>query len=149
MKILLADDDINKRERIGNFIKLKYKEIIITEQKSYQSTLKDILNNTYDLILLDMTMPTYDIAIGEHGGRVKVFAGKEVMRKMLRRNRIIPVIIITQFERFGDDKISFEELNQQLQYTYKDIFLEIIYYHNGLSGWQNKLENELNKLMEK
>lgn len=148
MKILLADDDMNKRERIIEFILSKY-EVDINEKKSYQSTLKNILEKNYDLIILDMTMPTFDITIEENGGRVKVFAGKEIMRKMIRRKRKIPVIIMTQFERFGEDDVSFEELEEELKTCYSDIFIEIIYYHNGLSGWQDKLERYLDTILGK
>lgn len=146
MKILLADDDMNKRERIIQFISLQKRNIKIDETKSYQSTLKSIFDNLYDLIILDMTMPTFDITIEENGGRVKVFAGKEIMRKMIKRNKQIPVIIMTQFESFGDDNIKFNELENELKSSYKKVFKEMIYYHNGMSGWQEKLEKHINNM---
>jgi CheY-like chemotaxis protein len=148
MKILIADDDINKRERITSFINAKFKDKFkITEKKSYQSTLKCIQNEYFNLIILDMTMPTYDISIEENGGRIKVFAGKEIMSKMIRRDIIMPVIVMTQFETFGEDEITFNELEKELESSYNEIFEEIIYYHNGLTGWQNKLENKLNNVI--
>lgn len=139
MRILLADDDKNKRERIISFLNSKYNHLDIFETKSYQSTLKEAIDNEFDLILLDMTMPTFDISIEEGGGRVRVFAGKEIIKKMTRRKKFIPVVIITQFETFGDDEFTFEELKKDLQDSNRNIFKEIIYYHNGLSGWQEKL----------
>lgn len=144
MKILIADDDINKRERIKSFIVSKFNDKFeIYEQHSYQSSLRCIQDELFDLIILDMTMPTYDISLEENGGRIKVFAGKEIMSKMIRRNIIMPVIVMTQFETFGEDEVTFSELEQELKNSYGEIFEEIIYYHNGLTGWQEQLENRL------
>ena len=150
MKILIADDDINKRERIKSFIITKFNDKFeISERHSYQSSLKCIQHELFDLVILDMTMPTYDISIEENGGRIKVFAGKEIMSKMIRRDLIMPVVVMTQFETFGEDEVTFSALEKELKISYGEIFEEIIYYHNGLIGWQEKLENRLNEYIRK
>ena len=145
MNILIIDDDLNKRERIIEFIKSEYECINIVQKKSYQSALKEIFSQAYDMVLLDMTMPTFDIDIGEAGGRIRVFAGKEVMRKMIRRKYLFPVVIITQFERFGDDKneILFDALKEELSSSYPEVFRDMIYYNAASSSWHDILLNHI------
>src|SRR5688572_11886351 len=103
MKILIVEDDENKRNQLINFIKDEFPETDIKTAKSMQSGLRTIINEKFDLVLLDMTMPTFDIDVNEvTGGRPQPYAGREILRQMRRRNLETPVLVITQFDRFGD-----------------------------------------------
>ena len=150
MKILIIEDDQNKLQNLMNFIKQNYSQTEITGKKSYHSGLTEVFEKKYDLIILDMSMPTYDITPSEPGGRPRAFAGREVLLQMRRKGIVTPIIVVTQFETFGEneDRMSLEQLRQQLKNLEKDRFNETIYYNSASDEWKVQLkgsiENALN-----
>ena len=142
MKILLIEDDMNKLKQLVDFIKDSLIETQITERHSYRGGLGEIDNNTdYNLIILDMSLPTYDKTPTESGGRPRKFAGRELLRQMKRRELQIPVIIVTQFDKFGEDKdaIVLPQLINELWIDYSDIFYSLVYYNTAYKNWKDEL----------
>jgi CheY-like chemotaxis protein len=146
MKILIVDDYEEKLNEIERFLFSEFKNIEVSTNRSYQSGLKTILTTKHDLILLDMSMPTYDISKGEKGGQKKPFAGKEILRQMQRKKIIVPVIIITQFKTFGEapNSLSLEELKNQLN-LFKN-YNETVFYVYGNVMWKKDLKKFINEL---
>ena len=83
-KILIVEDNQKKLEKLRNFLKEQFNEIEIVEKMSYNSATKEIVlnHNNYDLILLDMSMQTYDISDDESGGEPEPLAGKNILKQM-------------------------------------------------------------------
>lgn len=150
MKILIVEDDQNKREQIASFLKQKIPTAFLVECKSYQSGLKEIIKKQSDLIVLDMSMLTFDSAPSETGGRLRVFAGREILRKMLIERIIIPVIIVTQFESFGEpgNSVSLSKLKQQLLEEYPDIYCGTIYYSAAQTDWKLEFDKLLQEFIK-
>lgn len=140
MKILVIEDDKNKLKQVRNFLEENIEECSILEKYSYNSGLKEVISKTYDLLLLDMSMPTFDITNEEKGGRPKPFAGKEILRKMKRKRIAVPTIVITQFETFGDmeNSISFNELDIELSKQYSN-YISAIFYSSSEKQWEQEL----------
>ena len=143
MKILIIEDDPNKAGQLMKFLEEELFSITIVLKKSYKSGLKELLSDDYDLILLDMSMPTFDITIEESGGKPLPFAGKEILRQMKRRNVTIPAIIVTQFESFGEaeKKITLDKLKNELNQEFLQIYIDTIYYNPAGSDWKKLLLN--------
>jgi CheY-like chemotaxis protein len=141
MRILIVEDDPNKLAQVTEQIRLSCPDARIVERRSYQSGLKEILNNGADWFVLDMTLPTFDITATERGGRTRPFAGRELLREMKRRGITGRVIIVTQFESFGDGegKMTLKELQVELTSTYPDTYLLTVYYHPAQSEWRQLL----------
>lgn len=144
-KILLVEDDEDKREQILSFIKNKFK-INVDEARSYTSAINAIRKLKYDLILLDMTMPTFDITASESGGRAQAFAGELILDEMKRKNIISQVIVVTQFDLFGEghEEISLFELDNKLKKSYEKIYLGAVQYSISYTSWQETLEDKIN-----
>ena len=79
MKLLLVEDTKNKSEKIESFLKKTYSEIglEIIKKESYHSASKEIFDHgdEYFVILLDMTMSTFDATNGENGGEPEPVTG--------------------------------------------------------------------------
>jgi CheY-like chemotaxis protein len=147
MKILIVEDNQSKLDHITNFIRSKFDNSFVSNRRSFQTGLKEIQDVTYDIILLDMSMPTYDISPTEAGGAKKTFAGMDILRQMQRKGITTPVLIVTQFDIFGDgeNSILLTELKSQLSEKFPAIYLGTVYYNTGVS-WESELENYLSKL---
>lgn len=149
MKLLIVEDDQNKLQQLVEFISDYISNPSITTRYSYQSGLKEILENKYDLIILDMSMPTFDITPNETGGRPRVYAGKEILRQMERKKVVMPVIIVTQFETFGDlsNRVSLCELCKELQELHPSNYVGTVYYNAAHDNWKNDLKKLLERLV--
>ena len=66
------------------------------------------------------------------------------MARMLSRKIFIPVIIITQFDTFGDNQLSLESLNKEFEENYTKIWKGTISYDKP--GWQEQLLKLLDEI---
>lgn len=144
MNILLIEDNSNKRKQIKDVLEEIYTDINIEEAYSFNSGVRKIYENKWNLIILDMSLPTYDITHTESGGDKKPVAGKNIMKRMLNRKIIVPVIVITQFETFDDDKISLDSLNKEFKLGFTDIWRGTVFYGND--DWCTKLKQILDRI---
>lgn len=70
--ILLVEDEAPKRTHIERFLKSLSSEITITIAQSVNSALDALEKQLPDLLLLDMSLPTFDVGERESGGRPRV-----------------------------------------------------------------------------
>ncbi|CYU70351.1 Uncharacterised protein [Streptococcus suis] len=95
-----------------------------------------------------MTLPTFDIDTNSGGGKIRNFAGMEILEEMLQRDIILKTIIITQYESFGEEQVTISQMRRILKQKYNKNFIEIIYYSSSSKSWfesLTKLVGELNE----
>jgi len=145
MRLLLIEDDELKRLAVVDFLRSVLSDLVITEAHSFQSGLRRIVDGHYDLILLDMTMPTFDIDEAEDGGRPQSYAGRELLRNMKRRGISVPTLVVTQFDRFGvgREALTLEALDAELRRGYPQIYLGSVFYGAGDEEWKRRLREVL------
>lgn len=151
MRILLIEDDEDKTRKIIDFLLELYGNPIVVEAKSFSSGLRQAIKLTseLDVILLDMSMPNYDVTFEEpSGGTPEPFAGRALLAQMQLRDVRIPVIIVTMFDSFGENemKISLPQLKEDLKRRYSPPYLDTVYYDARQEGWRNELKNSLLQL---
>lgn len=145
MKLLIVEDDHNKIFKIEASLKTYLYNPELHFANSFNSGIRKILKETYDLILLDMTMPNFDKNSTSSGGKPVQFAGKDILSDMKRKRIKTPVVVITQYANFGESANlkSFEELHEELAQSYSNILIDMIYYDTGKSDWEDKLKKTL------
>ena len=149
-QILIIEDDADKSKKIQLFLKDNY-TCNITERKSYKSGLKELIKNgeDYDFILMDMSMPNFDISEEEpDGGSHESFAGRDLLDQMKLRGIESNVFIITQLDTFGEsfNKLSLEELKNQMKEEFCPIYRDTIYYNTAQENWKTELKEKIGKL---
>jgi CheY-like chemotaxis protein len=140
-----VEDDENKRTQILVFLIERFSSVEVVAAESLQSGLKLIVSDQFDLILLDMTLPTFDIGIDEDGGRPRAYAGREILRQMDRRQIGTPVVVLTQFDKFGegDDALTLPELDGRLRQAHPKTYQGAIYYSSSVEGWKEELARKI------
>lgn len=144
MKILVIEDNHSKLKHIKEFLQKNYQESLIHDAMSYTAGLRRLYNEKWDLVLLDMSLPVYDMNIKDSGGDKKPIAGKEIMKRMLHKEIMIPTIIITQFDTFGDRGITIESLNEEFSQNLSKIWRGTINYEQSL--WETSLRNIIDSI---
>lgn len=140
MIIHLIEDDAFKCSNILSIIKTLDPNIFVEVSRSVGSGLLYLVKNkkNIDIVLLDMSMPSYDIDdkdsfINEHQN----FGGKEILSQMKERKINIPVIVITMFNSIDD--ISLAIIENDLKNNYSEIFKGIIFYSSKDIVWASQL----------
>ena len=137
MKILCIEDYEEKYTHIETVLSDITSNIVW--RKSYQEGLSELKANTYDILLLDMSMPICEFE--SNTDNFDNYAGMTIMREIKRKRYKIKVIIITGFSDFekGSGTITLNELEQEIKEKYSDIFLECIKYDSTSVEWQERL----------
>lgn len=150
LSILLVEDNEYKRQKIMSNIKEFSSTAVVDEAYSFTSGAKKILENSYSLVVLDIGLPTYDRTGTETGGRNRMFGGREIARKLLRRQSGVDILFITQYDAFseGGVSLSFAELRELLVAECGQNFVDLIYYDGSKTVWKNQLVKAL-KMAEK
>lgn len=147
IKILLVENDEDKWEELSKFLETCLTcEIVIA--KSFQSGLKQIKEAVFDLLVLDMSIPTFDIGPSESGGRDQPFGGELLMYELLRREISTKSVVVTQFDLFGkgDDATTLKDLDLRLRNVFGNNYLGIVQYSITHSGWKDILLSKINHL---
>lgn len=87
MNILVIEDNHSKLRQIKSFIKQIEPDASVHDALSYTAGLRRIYSERWDLLLLDMSLPVYDMSQQETGGDKKSIAGKEIMKRMVYREK--------------------------------------------------------------
>lgn len=142
MKILFIEDNPQKLKQVQNYIEQNFEGYELTIRKSYNSGLRELISNkVYSLILLDMSLPNYDIEPGESGGDFEKYAGKYLLNEMYRRDIDTNVLVITMYPNYVDKEFSIELKDNFPNY------LGVIYYNiKEADSWKNELKPILDNL---
>ncbi len=149
-QILIVEDNVYKRDKIKEYFLKTCPGINIDEAYSFTSGWQLVNSNSlkYDLLVLDMSLPSFDIDQNEDGGDFKALGGKELARKLVRRKITTPFIFLTNYKVFSDTLYSytFDELKKELLSAYPKQCIGFIFYSNRSSEWReyiSKLSKEL------
>ncbi len=149
MKILIVEDQAEKVRDVISFLNnhLTKKPEYHTEE-SLHGGLKALLNdNSYDLIILDMSMPNFNPSPEDMmGGAPESFAGKELLSQMKLREINIPVLVLTQYATFAKGQVSLEELDENLMNSFQGFYLGAVYYSSADKNWTKSIEKLIKDL---
>lgn len=137
MKIILIEDDELKATEISGF--LESQGCVVTIEKAFNTGMKSISNNEYDLALLDMTIPSFEISPDHPTSRIRKYGGKDILSEIKRCEINLPSIVITQYRVFDDGEMSIEKIDMELAEEFEGIYYGIVYYNSSTMDWQEKL----------
>ncbi|EET9688156.1 TPA: response regulator [Escherichia coli] len=150
MKILIADDNIQKQRVLRTCIEENFVSSDITQTFSFTTTIKALTSSVkFDIILLDMTMPNYDSKEPmNNDGKMRTLAGQDVITKMAYRGITTPTIIVTQFEVFGRHSSlkPISEIAQELIASYPNIVKGYVLFDLQSELWKTDLIKKITEL---
>lgn len=141
MLIYIVEDDFLKASRLMTFLNENIQGAQTSIFGSFQSGLKAIQLATPDLVILDMTLPTFDRAGSDREGRLRPLGGYDLMRKLVHHSVQVSVVVVTQLETFGEgvDQVTFPELVDRCRRDFPTIFRGAVYFRQAGSAWQHEL----------
>lgn len=144
MNILIIEDNPLKREKIHLFISTNYQAKLF-EAASYNSGINLALSERFDLLILDMSMPTFDRTDTTHGGRFRALAGRDIAAKLVKLKRIVPFVILTGYKDFSVNSqcLSIEQIDESLRSIGND-YKGCIVFDSTDSVWKERLSEVIN-----
>lgn len=148
MKILLIEDQVDKKQQIMKFLNDYYNDnpdIVCYE--SLRGSLRAILiDSSYDYILLDMTMPYFDPdPDAPSDSSPESFAGQEFLEHLHLRKIKCPVIVITQYS-FFEGGVTLEKLASNFKANFSENYIGTIYFDSYNDAWKADLSKLLGDL---
>lgn len=147
-KILIIEDNETKLQHIMEFCKQSLKKCILNDKRSYNSAQQEVIfhGSEYDLILLDVSMNTYDTQ-KEDNGEQEPLAGANILRFMKLRRISTPVVVVTMYESFVDG-VRINALDERFRTQYKEIYKGFVYYNLKSDDWKDELMSKLNEILQ-
>lgn len=141
MKILIVDDSEYKVEAMRSLLAECCATTEVIVARSFQGGLARLEEECPDLVLLDMTLPTSEREDGQLDGRDRLYGGKELLGEMDLIELDTSVILVSQFDHFGEPPHSVQlgTLTEQLKLQYPSLFVDSVYYSNVDSRWRERL----------
>jgi CheY-like chemotaxis protein len=144
VRILVIEDDAFKAKRLCTFLRAQTPDNEVILERSVSTGLARLFAPPHpNILLLDMSLSTFDVGPRETGGRPQNFGGITVLEHMVRRELKIPVFVITQFESFPKEgtELSLDDLSRDLAKRFPDVFKALIYYSSRETEWEQHLQS--------
>ncbi len=142
-KVLVIEDNEAKLNKLRQFCADYWPGYQVECRSSYNTALSEVVHRGkfYDIILLDVSMNTYEVNGDASDGEQEPLAGANILRFMKLRKINVPVIVVTMYESFVDG-IRIDRLDEGFRAKYPEFYKGYVYYNLKNEDWINKL-NEL------
>ena len=141
MKILLVEDEDPKLAGIQRFLREFDLTIELAVARSVKAGIAELRKDKPDLLLLDMSLPTFEITSTEPGGRPQGFGGIEIVRYLDSVEAIVPTIVVSAYEAFAKDgkNIELKELASELHGEFPAIIRGVVFFNPIHGAWSEEL----------
>ena len=146
-KILIVEDLPEKADEIKKTVLANIESIELEIKTSYHSAIEEIYRfySEYFLILLDISMSTFDVDVEENGGLPEALAGKRILEGMYLRDIPTKVKVVTMYENI--DGIRIQELDKELREDNPDSYDGYIFFSFNKSEWKKQLIDYIKTLL--
>lgn len=153
LKLLLVEDDAPKRKAIEQLVADYLLNTEIVSVHSLSTAISAIENNSFDIAIVDMSLPTYDFTTDkEGGGQPEGFGGSEILRFIESESPTTGCIIVTQYQEFSDKSAGtskrIEELIEELKAEFEEVLFGVFHYSGQRGSWREELKQALYKIAE-
>lgn len=143
--LIIEDDQYKIRDLEKKIFQTKWVLKIVT---SVRDGVVEVMTNKYDLIVLDMSLPTFEKTRKTSGGSPQSHGGLEVIREMRLGANKTPTIILSQYPdlELQGEGILIEDSPSALQERYGINVIGGVVYDSELDIWEMKFLDILDQL---
>lgn len=148
MKILIVEDDDYKLERIKAFAAQELGDVTFKTSESLKEALEAIAENVYDLVFVDMAIPSHPTIAGQGTPVSFNTGGLEIIMELAAIGRADPCIIITQYPdiEISGEYIPVSQVKNKIPELLECEVAACILYDEDNDNWKNELKIVLGEL---
>lgn len=147
-KILLVEDDLPKMTQISDAV--AGKDVHLTIAKSINEAIRRLDESSFDCILLDMSLPTFNEGPNvSSSGRQQDFGGRQILTYMWELEIESRVMLVTQlpgFKNEGGKEVKLKELDETLMKDFPGLYMGFTHFHHSTDAWAKRLKDFLTKI---
>lgn len=145
---LIIEDDQHKLDDFCGLLTHLHPKILIASAKSVQEAIEKLDLQKFDLVVLDMALPSHDLLPGMGSPMSLLSGGMEIVYEFDHQERLEPVIIVTQHPEIEIDSelIKIGRARRELLERYKVNLLDCIHYEVGGLSWKEKFRKAIQNL---
>lgn len=145
MRILLVEDDDKKATSIISFLKQTYSDILVDKARSYMSGVDKAMSGTYQMLLLDMTIPNFDGKDNKDSGESLKNGGELIIEELIDEEIDFHCTVITQYETFNDEPLS--TIDSRLRALCGEKYHGCIKYDTYNDNWKDLLKANIDNVI--
>jgi CheY-like chemotaxis protein len=144
--ILIVEDDAFKLQRISQCLERLPDNPQMTIVTSVQAAVALLAKNQYDIILLDMALPSHDIRSGGAPASSLLSGGLEIIMELAFLRRQERVVIITQYPEIEieGNLVSVDQAHAALRQLCDVNLAAVIHYKHEEASWEAALLKAVN-----
>lgn len=145
MDILIIEDDDFKSRSLRDFIHDKISSAKTKDSTSLVEAITEINRKEYDLVLVDMAIPSHPTNRGEGAPMSLLTGGLDILLEIQALDRNDPCIIITQYHEIeiSGELYPLDDASKAIKDMLECDVLGCIEYSEDHSEWKAKLESVL------
>ncbi len=143
-KILLIEDDKNKKNDIVDFLTEYYPKSETDLAMSFNAGVRKAMSGGYDLMLVDMTLPKFDKDKGSNE-RTLHNGGEMLIAYLLDLGIAIKSIVITQYDNFGEETLA--TIDNRLKADCPEVYIGAVKYNSSEDGWKYELNKYIDNVI--
>ena len=150
LTVLIIEDSESKLNSIQGVLERELPSVCIRKAYSVRSAIDSVQIILPDLIIADMSLPTYDVETREHGGTPRPFGGIEVFETLERNEIVVPVVVVTSYPAIteGNQSVGLTELSKRLEDDFPEYFLGTVYFDSAYSNWEREITVFIHQVLE-
>jgi len=143
MKTLIVEDNDLKFALLAQFTREVLRAAQFARAASYQAGIEALVDNHFELVLLDMSLPVSDLAESPVGMDFLTFGGELVLRECRRRHIATKFIVISQYDSFvrDNEEVSFNQLREEILENYPNLVVGCVHLDRSSDAWQREVVN--------
>lgn len=148
-QILIVEDEEPKLRHIREFAVERYPNSAIQAAGSVSSAIDALEDCLPDLVILDMSLPTFDVSAGESGGRPRGFGGREILRYMQMEEVDCPTLVLTGYEQFphpSGGAVPLSTLREEILSEFSEVVRAVLHFDSSLEDWKVQLKKSLDEM---
>jgi CheY-like chemotaxis protein len=140
-QVLLVEDNEAKRNSVEALLHREFPFVKVRHAFSVKSAIEELGVSMPDMIIADMSLPTYDIEGAERGGTPRSFGGIEVFEFLARYEMTVPVLVVTSYPAITDGLQSMDltQLTLRLKEEFPACFTGTVYFDSTYSTWERDI----------
>jgi len=144
-KVLIVEDDIHKLDSLCKFIKNHLSNCKVFTAMSLRDAIESIDNDFFDLVLIDMAIPSHAILPGTGSPISLLTGGLDIILELSSLDREDDCIIITQHPEIEicSRVFSVNNAKENIKALLECDVLECIEYIEGDTSWEEKLRETI------
>lgn len=148
--VLIVEDSDSKLDSIKSALASAFPAVVMRQALSVKAAIDALTVELPDMVIADMSLPTYDIEDRERGGTPRPFGGIEVFEYLERYDLTVPVLVVTSYETLTDGKqsVGLKELSERLSKEFPKCFLGTVYFDSAYSTWEREVAAFLHKILK-